>query len=344
MVEKIYDTIKAIIYTDFPKNNQGYPVIYDRAIQNWFFGDRQVLPSDLGIVLRGSSADVKDIGYGFREIDYSIKITIYSSNDDQTTSERVIQESARILHAVLKNHRTMWVCDLCPFCGKLPLSPIHYIDNGVVTNVGINTALLPAGITTGYVVTIPGTAQGYQGDAVLKVFPGISNKITNSSILSCGLGITQNSYVDSNVNLTLTRSGGSGHIGLSSTVLNEYITTVVNNVNSFWSETHTTQEPPYYDWPGVAQQALQMFISDWQAGFKPAGIVANSVWNQNLNSVTSTKTDLARLLQDVQVSAITPSDDGVEKAFLHTAEFTLKAKEIISVDQFGPNNVNVNAV
>ncbi len=344
MVERIYDTLKAIIYTDFPKNAQGQPVIYDRAIENWYVGDRAIYPSPLGIVFRGSASDIKDIGYGYREVDYSIKVTLYSSNDDQTTSERVIQESARILHAVLKNHRTMWICDLCPFCQKLPLSPIHYIDNGVVTNIGINTAVLPSGITTGYVITIPGTAQGYTGNAVLKVFPGISGKITNSSILSCGLGITQSAYVDANANLTLTISNGSGHIGLSSTVLNEYITTVVDNVNSFWAETHSSGNPPYFDWPGVAYQALQMFISDWQAGFKPNGIVANSVWNNNLNSIVQNKTDLVRLLQDIQVSNITPSDDGVEKAFLHTAEFTLKGKEIISVDQFGPNNVNVNAV
>ena len=54
--------------------------------------------------------------------------------------------------------------------------------------------------------------------------------------------------------------------------------------------------------------------------------------------------DLIRVMQDIQIGDIKPSDDGMEKAFLHTAEFSFKAKEIISVDQFGPNNVNVNAV
>ena len=54
--------------------------------------------------------------------------------------------------------------------------------------------------------------------------------------------------------------------------------------------------------------------------------------------------ELMRLLQDIQISAVKPSDDGVDKAFMHSAEFTFKAKEIISVDQFGPNNVNVNSI
>ena len=36
-----------------------------------------------------------------------------------------------------------------------------------------------------------------------------------------------------------------------------------------------------------------------------------------------------RFLQDIQVGDIKPSNDGMSAAFLHSAEFTLKAKEII---------------
>jgi len=97
MVEKIYDTIKAILYTDFPKNSQGYPEIYDRVIEQWFFGDRQILPSPLGVVLRNTSSNLKDIGFGLREIEYTIGVTIYSSNDDKETSERVVLEAARVV-------------------------------------------------------------------------------------------------------------------------------------------------------------------------------------------------------------------------------------------------------
>jgi hypothetical protein len=176
------------------------------------------------------------------------------------------------------------------------------------------------------------------------VSPGISGKITVSEILSCGLGVTQASYTDANATLTLALSQGSGHTGVSTTVFDSYITTVVNNVNSFWAETHSSSTTPYYDWVGIAYQAVQMFMSDWEAGFKPGNIISNTVWNGNLNSAVSNKADLMRLLQDVKISSITPSDDGVETAFLHTAEFTLTGKEIISVDQFGPNNVDVDAV
>jgi hypothetical protein len=94
----------------------------------------------------------------------------------------------------------------------------------------------------------------------------------------------------------------------------------------------------------VAFQAVQMLVSDWAAGIQPAAISGNSSWNTNLNNVVNNDVQLMRLLQDIQVGGIKPSNDGMGEAFLHTAEFTMKAKEIISVEQFGPNNVDVNAV
>lgn len=343
MVEKIYDTLKAILYSDFPKDYQGYPEIYDRKILTWIFGDQKILQSPLGVVFRNTNIDFKDIGFGLREVEYTINITFYSSNDDKETSERVVLEASRIGQNILKKHRSMWVCDLCPFCGKFPLSPIHYIDNGTVTTVGIVTATLPVGLTS-YTVQISPTGNGYQAPAFVKVSPGISGQIIVSEILSQGLGITATSYTDSYVQLNLTLSGGSGHTGYSTSVLQSYVSNVVNRINGYWSETHSSSSPPYYDWAGVGYQAVQMFISDWEGGVKPSTITSNTNWNNNINSVANNDANLMRLLQDIKIGALKPSDDGVEQAFLHTSEFTMKAKEIISVDQFGPNNVNVNAI
>ena len=343
MVEKIYDTLKAILWTEFPKNNQGVPFVYNRIIQNWFFGDRTVQPSALGVVLRGTTESLKDLGFGLREISWSVGITFYSSNDDKETSERVVQEYARIAHEILKKHRTMWICDLCPFCDLFPLSPIHYIDNGIITNVGITTAIIPAGLSS-YIITVPGTNPGIDAPAVIRLTPGISGNVTVSEILSCGLGITQTTYSDLYTTLAFTLSNGTPHTGYSTNILNIYAQNVVNQVNSFWAETHLSGTPPYYDWPGVAYNAVQEFISDWAAGIQSAPIVANNTWNKNLNSVIYNDVNLMRLLQNVQVGEITPSDDGMEAAMLHSAKFTMKGKEVISVDAFGPNNVDVNAV
>lgn len=340
MVEKIYETIRGILYDQFPKNNQGIPTVYDRPILNWYFGDRKLLPSPLGIIMKGTTANIKDIGFGLREIEYSIGIQFYSSNDDQETTERVIEEAARLTHSILKNHRSMWICDLCPFCGKLPLSPIHYIDTGIVTNVQV----LPS-TNTGGIVTVSGDT----GDAFISVKQNISGLYYNvADILSCGLGIAATSYSSGGIHLNLSLSKGSGHSSGVSTVMFNYVSNVTNKIQNYWQETHVSSSPPYYDWAGIGYQSITEFIQDYKSGYDNGtnGTFFSSLsdYYSNLNSVVINNINLVRLLQDIQVSDIKPSDDATDQMFLRSAEFTLKAKEITSVDTFGPNNVNVNAI
>ena len=343
MVERIYDTIKGILWTDFPKDSNGIPSVYNRRITQWLFGDKKILPAALGIIIKEPKSSFRDIGFGLRKIEYNITLEVYSSSDDKETSERVVQEAARIAQSILKNHRTLWVCDLCPICGKLPLSPIHYIDNGVITNVGITTATLPANQTS-YTVAINGNPVGYPATAYIRLSKGISNRVTSTEILSCGLGISNSTYSDSNATLTFTLSGGSGHPGYATTVLRNYTTDVVNKIYEDWSETHASGVPQYLDWNGVAYEALQRFMEDWEAGFRPYSFTSVTNINDNFNSLISNKVDLVRIIQDIQISEVSSSDDGIESALLHKAKFTLRGEEIVSADVFGPNNVDVNAV
>ena len=339
MVEKIYDTIRAIIYSEFPKNKLDKPFVYDRTIDNWFFGDVKLLPSPLGVIMKGASSNVKDIGFGLRQIDYSINVQFYSSNDDQETTERVLQEASRIAHSILKNHRTMWICDLCPFCGKLPLSPIHYVDLGTITDVKVGST------NSGGIVAIPGSI----GSAIINVTKGLSGIYYNKAeLLSGGLGISTNSYLNNNISLTFSLSGGSGHGFAVTSVMSTYLTAVKNGVNTYWQELHDSTSPPYYDWPGLAYQAVTSFMSDYKQGFlnstNTSVFSTISSYHTILDSCSSNNVELVRLLQDIQISDIKPSDDAVDAMFLRSGEFTLKGKEIFSVDTFGPNNVNVNAI
>ena len=61
MVEKIYDTLKGILYNDLPKDAIGNVVIYDRPVRNWFIGDRDVKPANLSIMIYSANLNIKDI-------------------------------------------------------------------------------------------------------------------------------------------------------------------------------------------------------------------------------------------------------------------------------------------
>lgn len=339
MVEKIYDTIRGILYDEFPKDSTGAPCVYDRQVTNWLFGDRKIIAAPLGIILKGTQSNIKDIGFGLREIEYSIGITLYSSNDDQETSERVVQESARIAHSILRKHRSMWICEICPFCGKFPLSPIHYIDIGVAANVSISTSTTPNATGTFFV-------SGTIGNAYFRTSKGLSQNINKVEILSQGLGVSTNIIYDNSTNTTLniTLSRGSTHVGYSTTFLLNYAQGIKSTLDTYWLETHASGSIPYYDWAGIAYQSVVAMTEDWKAGIQNINILNNNVWKTNLNNTVKNNVDLVRYLQDIQVGDIKPSDDGVDASLLHTAEFTLKAKEIFSVGEYGPNNVNVNAI
>jgi hypothetical protein len=128
MLEKIYDTIKGILYYRMPKNAEGNVVIYDHVVRGWYFGDRDVKPSNLSIIVYGSSANVGDSAFGMQEVEHRLTIGVDAGADNTEISERLVQELARVVHAVLKDYRTLWVMELCPFCNKWSMTPEHFTD------------------------------------------------------------------------------------------------------------------------------------------------------------------------------------------------------------------------
>lgn len=127
MVERIYDTLKGILYNDLPKNAKDQVVVYDRPILGWYFGDRDVKPSSLSLIFYGTSTPVKDVSLGLQEYEHKITLGIDAGADNVELSERLVQEATRLCLSVLRRHRRMWVLEPCPICGKFMLSPRHYI-------------------------------------------------------------------------------------------------------------------------------------------------------------------------------------------------------------------------
>ena len=127
MLERVYDTLQGILYYELPKDYDGNVVIYDRKVQNWFFGDREIRPSNLSIILSGSSSPLKDIALGLQEFNHKVTITIEAGADNANIAERLIQEGSRLLTQALRKHRRIWVVDYCPICTKFTLSPEHFL-------------------------------------------------------------------------------------------------------------------------------------------------------------------------------------------------------------------------
>ena len=128
MLERVYDTLIAILYHELPKDNYGKVVIYDRPVTAWYIGERDVKNNNLSVTLKGSSSQIKDIGLGLQEFNHSITFEINAGADNLNITERLVQEAQRMILASLRRHRRIWVVEYCPICSKFTLSPEHFIE------------------------------------------------------------------------------------------------------------------------------------------------------------------------------------------------------------------------
>jgi hypothetical protein len=126
MLERVYDTLRGILFYELPKNAKGEAVIFDRPISGFYIGEAGVKPNAISIVLKGASSALKDISFGLQEFEHTVNIEISVGADNIETVERVTQEATRILLSILRKHRRIWVVDICPICEKFTLSPAHF--------------------------------------------------------------------------------------------------------------------------------------------------------------------------------------------------------------------------
>lgn len=126
MLERVYDTLRGILYHELPKNAKDQIVIFDRPVTGFYIGEQAVKPNGISFTFKGSSSPLKDIAFGLQEFEHSVTIDITVGADNIETTERVTQEAVRIVLSVLRKHRRMWVVDVCPICKKFTLNPQHF--------------------------------------------------------------------------------------------------------------------------------------------------------------------------------------------------------------------------
>lgn len=137
MLDRIYDTIRGILFYEMPQDNNGRVIIYDRPITAWYVGERDIKNTNLSVTLKGGRSNIKDIALGMQEFTHNISVEIDAGADNVDVSERLIQEATRLMLTILRKHRRMWIIDICPICEKFTLSPEHFlISHGDPLNPG----------------------------------------------------------------------------------------------------------------------------------------------------------------------------------------------------------------
>ncbi len=140
MLERVYDTIQGILFHEFPKNNNGQAVVYDRPVTGFYIGDVGVKPNALSIAIKGGSSSLKDIALGLQEYEHNLTVEINAGGDNIALAERITQEATRIILSILRKHRRMWIVELCPICGKSSLTPQHFtIDHSSLLSSYVST-------------------------------------------------------------------------------------------------------------------------------------------------------------------------------------------------------------
>lgn len=136
MLEYVYDTLQAIIWNEFPKNNDGNPIIYDRPITKWYYGDRDLINETPSILFQGQAGSDKPIAQGIKEVEHTLKISCWDRSARTELSERFVLEFTRLVYETLLPHRIIWVFSPCPICLNRFISPLHftYAHTGILTS------------------------------------------------------------------------------------------------------------------------------------------------------------------------------------------------------------------
>lgn len=127
MLERVYDTLRGILFYELPKNAKGEAVIFDRPVSGFYIGEAAVRPNAIAVIFKGASSPLKDISFGLQEFEHNVSIEVNVGADNLETTERVTQEATRIILSILRKHRRIWVVDICPICEKFTLSPAHFV-------------------------------------------------------------------------------------------------------------------------------------------------------------------------------------------------------------------------
>lgn len=123
-------------------------------------------------------------------------------------------------------------------------------------------------------------------------------------------------------------------------ILDPYVTTAVANAESIWAETHTSSMPTLHN----SRKAVMAFDLVYQDAVNNRPINnLTAEQRRNFDYVIQTKMKPVRLLYDVKISDLKPSDNAIDKQTYHIGEVTIHAMELSRIKSSGPNNVSTDS-
>ena len=187
MLEKVYDTIRGLLYNDMPHDSDGDIVIYDRKVVGWLYGDQTVVSGTPAIQLKGATSPPSRYASGVQKLEHKITIELLTQADNQELSERLAQEFDRLVFHRFVNRTRMWVMDLCPFCLKMSFSPRHFlIDHGSVLAPYVTasqtyfTGLWEETHASGTAPALEESAKAF--DAFMRLWEDVRNNVTVANL------------------------------------------------------------------------------------------------------------------------------------------------------------------
>lgn len=127
-----------------------------------------------------------------------------------------------------------------------------------------------------------------------------------------------------------------------STLFAPYVSLVESNLTNTWLETHPSSDtiPSFVD-SGIARAAYDLLDADVKNDISVANLSQEA--KDRIIFYQNDKRKAIRLLYNVDITDIKPSDDGMGKQILHSAEFSLTLEELIKQNSYGPDNVPTDA-
>lgn len=121
-------------------------------------------------------------------------------------------------------------------------------------------------------------------------------------------------------------------------ILAPFVTQVESEFAAVWSATHSTSAPSLADSALAAAAFLKMYDSIVD---ETTPVVTNLTADARSRILVYKTKERApvRLLYDVVVGSVKTSDGGEQQQLLFKSEFSLAAKELLRITEYGPDNV-----